>query len=444
MTTTAAGTADRVRAGDLSPVATVRASLETIAERDPEIGAFQVVRGERALAEAAEVSRRPDLGALPLAGVPVAVKDNIPVAGEPMRDGSAATSSRPSIGDHEVVRRLRAAGAVVVGLTRVPELCVFGATDGFWGVTRNPWDLGRSPGGSSGGSAAAVAAGMVPAAHGNDGLGSIRIPAACCGLVGLKPGTGVVPAGISPGDWHSMSENGALATTVADLGLMLSVMSGRRGLAATAVPDGPLRVAVSLRPPVPGVGLDPAYRGATEGVAAALESAGHHVAVAEVPRPVSAGVALLLRWFAGTLADAERLERARLERRIRVHARVGTVARPLVRPAQRERWRATASSFLAPYDVLLTPALAQRPLPADEWSQRGWAANVLADTRYAPFAAPWNLAGFPAMAVPAGLHPAGTPLSVQLVAPDGGERLLLSVAAQIEQLLPWPRTAQRT
>ena len=130
-----------------------------------------------------------------------------------------------------MVRRLRGAGAVVVGITRVPELCVYGTTDSTYGITHNPWDLDRSPGGSSGGSAAAVASGTVPVAHGNDGMGSIRIPSACCGLVGIKPGLGVVPADLGDGSWFGMAENGPLATTVDDAALMLSVLASRPELA---------------------------------------------------------------------------------------------------------------------------------------------------------------------------------------------------------------------
>ncbi|HSR26335.1 MAG TPA: amidase family protein, partial [Candidatus Eisenbacteria bacterium] len=413
-----------------------------IAARDLAIGAFQVVRGEQALAEADAVAGRPDLADLPLAGVPVAVKDNVAVGGEPTRHGSAATSPAPAAADHEVVRRMRAAGAVVVGITRLPELGVWATTDGIFGVTRNPWDPARTSGGSSGGSAAAVAAGMVPVAHGNDGLGSIRIPAACCGLVGIKPGTGVVPCDLGPTNWCGLAENGALATTVADAGLLLSVQAGRPELAEVAPVDRPLSVGLSVRPPVAGIPVDPAYREAAEGVAAALEKAGHHVVPAELAMPMSAALAVFARWFAGTLDDAENVERRLLERRTRVHARLGTLTRPLVRPGQRERLRARMRTFFAPYDVLLTPALAQPPIAAERWGQRGWLANMVANSRYAPFQAAWNLAGYPAMTVPAGIHPtAGMPLAVQLVAPDGGEGLLLSLAAQVEELLPWPRTA---
>jgi amidase len=192
---TAVEIADDVRAGRLTAREVVQEHLDRIAALDGRVGAFMVVRAEAALVEA-DVDGRPDRASLPLAGVPVAVKDNIPLTGHPTRHGSPMSSTQPAAADHVVVERLRAAGAVVVGTTRVPELCIWPVTDGPLGTTRNPWNLDRTPGGSSGGSAAAVAAGFVPLAHGADGMGSIRIPAACCGLVGLKPGHGSVPANL--------------------------------------------------------------------------------------------------------------------------------------------------------------------------------------------------------------------------------------------------------
>jgi amidase len=177
-----------VRERRVAPREVVAAHLARIARLDGRIGAFRAVRAEAALAEAGALGERADLSALPLAGVPVAVKDNLAVRGEATRAGSAATPEAPAAADHVTVARLRAAGAVVVGVTNVPELCVFNTTDGVYGTARNPWDPARSAGGSSGGSAAAVAAGMVPLALGNDAMGSLRIPAAVCGLVTVKPG----------------------------------------------------------------------------------------------------------------------------------------------------------------------------------------------------------------------------------------------------------------
>ena len=234
--------AARVRAGEWSAVDVVRAHLAHIDAVDARIGAFRVVRHEAALAEAAAVDARPDRASLPLAGVPVAVKDNVEVAGEVATVGTSAHAPAPAADDHAVVARLREAGAVVVGITRVPELCIYSATDGPGTVTRNPWDTAYSSAGSSGGSAAAVAAGCVPVAHGNDGMGSLRLPAAACGLVTLKPGRGVIPAGLGADSWSGMAENGALTTTVGDLAAAFAVLAGDRSYAeapAGGAPDRP-------------------------------------------------------------------------------------------------------------------------------------------------------------------------------------------------------------
>lgn len=440
---TAIETIAAVRTGTTTVRAAVQACLDRIAAVDGFLGAYQVVRADRALAEAAALDGRSDLHLLPLGGLPVAVKDNVPVAGEPQRDGSAATDPTPRREDHEVVRRLRAAGAVVVGLTRVPELCVFGATDSVYGVTRNPWDLTRTPGGSSGGSAAAVAAGTVAVAHGNDGMGSIRIPAACCGLVGVKPGLGTVPAGLGAGSWFDMAENGPLATTVADAALVLSVLADRPELAQVSEPER-LRVALSVKSPAVGSPVDREHAAAARRTADALAGAGHRVRDSDPPYSTPMMLAATARWFAGTAMDAAAVaDPALLERRIRRHAALGRALQRRGFPKEdgRARWRAAAERFFGDHDVLLTPALAQRPLPAVRWGRRGWLANVTANSRYAPFAAPWNLAGWPALTVPAGRHSAGTPLAVQLVARPGGEALLLSVAAQLERIRPWERLA---
>jgi amidase len=432
-----------VRAGELTARAAVEAALARIAERDARIGAFQVVRSEAALREADGVDQRADRFSLPLAGVPIAVKDNIAVSGEPLRNGSLGSDPAPREFDHEVVRRLRRAGAVVVGLTRVPELCVFGATDSAFGVTRNPWDLGRTPGGSSGGSAAAVAAGMVPAAHGNDGMGSIRIPAACCGLVGIKPGLGVVPADLGNGSWFDMAENGPLATTVADCAVLLSVMAARPDLAEPAEP-GALRIAVSTRNPVQGFPVDASWAAVAREAGAALRASGHTVRQANPAYGQSIGTSGLVRWFAGTELDARLLaDRSRLAPRTRRHAAVGALAMRagLPRPKGRAKWQERASAFFAEHDVLVTPALAQSPIRSVAWAERGWLANVLANVRYAPFAAPWNLAGWPAMTVPAGRGADGLPRAVQLAGRPGSEATLLGLAAQLERLRPWQRTA---
>jgi amidase len=443
MTLTATEIVAAIRSGELTARRATEQALERIEKLDGSIGAFQQLRTFKALQEADELDAREDLATLPLAGLPIAIKDNVPVAGEPMRNGSAGSDPKPQRTDHEIVRRIRAAGAVVVGLTRVPELCVFGATDSTFGVTHNPWNLHRTPGGSSGGSAAAVAAGMVAMAHGNDGMGSIRIPAACCGLVGIKPGRGVVPAGLGNGSWFDMAENGSIATTVADCALLLSVLAGRPELARVHSPAS-LRVAVSTRVPAPGIPVDRHWAAGARETGELLEQAGHEVATANPSYGQRTAASEIVRWLAGTELDARLLvDRTKLQARIRRHAAAGRAVMQfgLPRESGRERWRRTAEAFFADHDVLVTPALAQPPLEAKAWGDRGWIPNLVANVRYAPFGAPWNLIGWPAMAVPAGLHPNGMPLSVQLVARPGSEALLLGLAGQLEELRPWPRNA---
>ena len=447
---TASETVAAVRAGSTSAVAETRAALDRIAALDPSLGAFQVVRADAALAEAAAVDARVAAGEeLLLAGVPIALIDNVPVAGEPMREGSAATSSAPRPADHEVVARLRAAGAVVVGITRVPELCVFGTTDSVYGTTRNPHNPERTSGGSSGGSAAAVASGMVAVAHAADGMGSIRIPAANCGLVGIKPGAGLVPADMGAHSWFGMSENGPLATTAADAALVLAVMAGRPALARPSLPDRPLRVGLATGIPTPLARLDPTGKAAADRTAAALRSLGHEVVDLAIPYPADP-VPVLARWFAGAADDAahEGLALRDLEPRVRAHARAGRLLRRLgaLRPGPVERLRARVEAATADVDVILTPGLAQPGPVAEGWHRRGWIANLRANIGYAPYAALWNLLGWPAAVVPAGWHDAArVPLAVQLVAhpaQDGaGEALLLALAAQLEQAAPWPRIA---
>lgn len=437
---TAAEIAAAVREKRATPREVVAEHLARIEKLDERIGAFRVVRAEAALAEADEVGSRDDLGRLPLAGVPVAVKDNLAVRGETNRVGSAATPDTPAGADHEVVARLRAAGAVVVGLTNVPELCVFGTTEGVHGTSRNPWDTSRTAGGSSGGSAAAVAAGLVPIALGNDGMGSLRIPAANCGLVTIKPGSGVVPAGISDGDWFGMSENGPLATTVEDARLLLSVMADaefvRRDTPAT------LDIAVSLRSPLAGVTISAPYTAAVREAAGLLIKAGHQVRRADPPYPLSLGVTSLATWTAGTSVDATGLDSRQLARRTRVHAAIGRRFVKSVREGRaRQELRERLEPFFAEHDVLLLPALARRSPKAEAWHERGWLRNVLVNTNYSPLTPPWNLTGWPAMAVPFGTLPSGAPTAVQLVARPGSEAVLLEVAEELERRQPWRRTA---
>ncbi len=447
---TAAAVAAAVRAG-ASPLDAVRVALDRIAALDGDLGAFATVRREQALTEAALLAGRADLGRLPLAGVPVAVKDTVPVRGvAPWRDPST-----PAERDHPLVLRLRAAGAIVVGTTTASDASLWPTTDGRAPdgrvvVTRTPWNRSLTAGGSSGGSGAAVAAGFVPAAQGTDALGSVRIPAAACGLVGIKPTAGVgTPVGLGRTDWSGLAVHGSLATTVEDAALLLSVLAGRPDLAVVGDAPAGLRVAVAVRSPVVGVRTARPVVRAVFSVAAALRQAGCAVSRGEPSYPRSVGLAIVARWTNAAVEDVDELpadRRADPQPRTLRHAAVGRRLRRWIRPSDVEQWQAAAERFMAGRDVLVMPTTAVPGWPAGEWSRRSWRSNVVSSARYtAGFAGAWNLAGWPAVTVPAGFDPVvRTPIGVQLVARPGEEQLLVAVAALVERLRPWRRVAWTT
>src|SRR2546423_8382096 len=298
---TARDIARAVRRGDAPATQVVADHLDHIQANDAALNAFRIGRAGGAATEAEAVDEQEDVASLPLAGVPIAVKENTAVAGLPSWYGSAGARAGVAEADHEVVRRLRGAGAVVVGTTRMPELGLWALTDDDSAITRNPWRTDRTPGGSSGGAAAAVAAGLVPIAHGNDGLGSIRIPAACCGLVGIKPGRGVVPAHMPVEDWFGLTEHGILATTVADAHTGLSVLAG--WAPSRLAEPGRLRVAVSARSPVLGVRADRPARDALRSAARLLVGAGHDAVSASPRYPSALGLRGLATWLAAAYRD---------------------------------------------------------------------------------------------------------------------------------------------
>jgi amidase len=441
---TAGRIADAVRGGEATAVEVVSGHLEYIAGHDEELHAFRVVRGEEAVAEAGVVDAGTDRTAS-LLGVPIAVKENTAVAGLPTWNGSAAARGPVEATDHEVVRRLRASGAVVVGVTRMPELGLWALTDDDTAVTRNPWRLDRTPGGSSGGSAAAVASGLVPIAHANDGLGSVRIPAACCGLVGLKPGRGVVPCQLGAEDWFGLTEHGILATTVADAALGFAVLAGRDPVAVTDPRRH--RIATSLRSPIAGVSADRDNRSAVARAAKLLAAAGHTLRRANPTYPVALGLRGTATWFAAAYRDvaAAGVDRATLQPRSQRHVALGERVwrRGYVRESDRVAFRDRCLAYFSDggHDLLLLPALAGAPPLAREWSRLPWRSNMTVCVRYAPFAAPWNIAGLPAIVVPLGTRSDGLPVGVQLVGPPGAEPLLLAVAGQLEAANPWRRHA---
>ena len=434
--------ARQVRKRLVSPVELVQAHLDRIAALDGSVGAFQVVRAGAAIAEARRLAARSDLARLPLAGVPVAIKDNTDVAGEATRMGSAATPAEPARADDELVARLRAAGCVVIGKTKMPELAIWPFTEpAVFGPARNPWNLGRTPGGSTGGGAAAVAAGMAAIALGSDGGGSIRIPASCCGLLGFKPGPGLVPlAGGAAVHWLGLTAFGPIARSVADAAIALDVMAGTRTYRDPKPQSEPLRIAFSDRHPLIGVRTAGRIRTALDDLAGVLRNAGHAL-VEDSPRyTATLGLRFNARWLAGIAQDAEGLDASALEPRTRQLVRLGRLLAGRTSPAAADRFAARAARWFADYDVLITPTLTSGPVPVGNWDGHGWITTMLGSARWIN-TPQWNLAGLPAMTIPFGRDDDGLPIGLQLIGPAGSERLLLQLAAQVESLRPWSSLA---
>jgi amidase len=458
--------AELIAAGELSSRELVELYMRRIERAEPRLNAFKIVFAERALLEAdqaharrgAEQRTSEDGGRVtrPLLGVPIAVKDDIDVAGEVTAFGTNAQDA-PAAADAEVVRRLRAAGAVIIGKTNVPELCIWPFTEtATFGATRNPWDLQRAPGGSSGGSAAAVAAGLIGAALGSDGAGSIRIPAAWCGLFGLKPQRGRVSLAPRARAWHGLSVNGVLSRRVADTALFHDVASGTTATdldsalqpagsfsEAAARPPGRLRIAFSSKIP-PGVltRLEAGAERALMETVELLRSLGHEVSEHDPDYGMGTLGALLPRYLGGVYEDARALAHPeRLERRTRGAARMGAVmsktgllARSLAGEAEFAR---RLNTVFERHDVLITPATATPPPSIGRLQGRGalWTLNAVAGM--VPFNGVWNVTGQPAASVPAGFGEDGLPRSVQLVARPNDEATLLSLSAQLEAERPW-------
>ncbi|MGV9543507.1 amidase [Nocardia beijingensis] len=315
-----------VRSRTVSPLEVADEHLARIAALDTRINAFRIVRHEQVRREARALATRGDLADLPLAGVPVAVKDNLDLAGCVTGHGSRAARQTAAESDTELVRRLRAAGALLIGKTNVPELCQWPVTESAaHGITRNPWRLTHTPGGSTGGGAAAVAAGMAALAIGSDGGGSIRIPSSCCGLVGLKPGDGVIARPPELGsNWLGISTFGPLATTVSDAALLLGVLTDDR-YPAPAAPERPLRIGMTTEPPVLGASVDPQVRATMLATAEALRAAGHTVTEAAPPWRPQDALGFLARYLSGVAEDTTDLSADLLEPLTRKIARAGRV-----------------------------------------------------------------------------------------------------------------------
>ncbi|MEU8549461.1 amidase [Streptomyces roseoverticillatus] len=453
-----AAQARALAAGDVSSRELVERSLARIAETQPLLNAFRRVRAGAALAEADAADRRLAAGeageGFPLLGVPVAVKDDVDVAGEPTAFGCAGDFP-PKSADSEAVRRLRAAGAVIVGKTNTPELGQWPVTEGpAFGATRNPWNTGHTPGGSSGGAAAAVAAGLVPAALGSDGAGSLRIPAAWTHLVGIKPQRGRISTWPEPESFRGITCYGPLARTVADAALLLHAASGSHAgdlhrpppvdvLAAARHDPGRLRIALSVRPAFAAARqrLDPEARAATVRIAERLAALGHEV-VEEEPRYGLIGLTFVPRSMSGVREWAGRVpDPALLDARTKVNARGGLllgggilrVARAAEDPLRRR-----VGEIFDRFDVVLTPTTAAPPLRIGDLSDLSSSRTDAAMIAACPYSWPWNVLGWPGMSVPAGFTTRGhLPLGAQLLGPAGSEPRLISLAAQLEAEERW-------
>jgi amidase len=370
------------------------------------------------------------------------------------------------VSDHDAfsVRRLREAGFVIVGKTTMPEMGILPTTESRrFGPTQNPWDLGRTPGGSSGGSAAAVAAGMVPIAHGNDGGGSIRIPAACCGVLGLKPARGRVSLGPESGQ-SFLTTDGVLTRTVADTAMALDVLAGYEQGDANWAPPPPgryaelaareperLRIALTLTPPLDGAAVDPACESAALDAAALLASLGHEVQEATPPWTGLDLLSDFTRAF-GPQISMSTLVGSRLAGREPTEADVEPLTWQIWWRAHKqdtlvlldaqsrlERVARRVVAFLARFDALLTPALALRPVATGEIHGRGpdpW-GSYQRSGYFTPFTAIVNVTGQPAISVPLYNGDDGLPTAVQLIGPPARVELLLALAAQLEGVLPW-------
>jgi amidase len=450
-----------IRAGELTATELVAASLRRIDQLEPQINAFTHVAHESAIAQAAEIAAADPR---PFAGVPIAIKDNRPVAGMPLTLCSDLFGDLVPPHDAFFVRRLREAGFVIVGKTALPEMGILPTTESRrFGPTRNPWNLDRTPGGSSGGSAAAVSAGMVPIAHGNDGGGSTRIPAACCGLVGLKPARGRISSGPDAGQ-SFLVVDGVLTRTVAETAELLDLIAGyelgdanwapapeRPYAEAAAAEPGRLRIGLAFNPPLDGATVDPVNEAAARDAAALLESLGHDVEEITPPwsglnllpdfaRSFGPGIAMTVE-IGGRIAgrkptpdDVEPLTWEMYDRALKqdtitylmAHGRLENVARSIV-------------EFLAPYDAVVTPALGQRQLRIGEVHGRGpdhW-DHFQRSGLFTPYTAIVNVTGLPAVSLPLYQGDDGLPTGVQVIGRPAGEAGLLALATQLERALPW-------
>jgi amidase len=459
----ATGLADLVHRGEVSPLELAEAAIERITALNPTLNAVV----ETAYAPALEAARAADRAA-PLAGVPFLAKDmNIPVAGLHLTASCRWLASLPAATrDATLAARWRTAGLTILGRTNTPEFAGEFVTEPTWrGATANPWDVTRSPGGSSGGSASAVAAGMVPLAHGTDSGGSIRVPAAACGLVGLKPSRGLVPVGPSQDELAGgLDCEHVLTRTVRDSALLLDLTAGPEAAsrapgvpaggiyrAALAAPVPPLRIGVTLEAPG-GMRPHAEIAAAVERTVALLEAAGHRVSEFAFPPSADVGTPAALIWMTATAEeiDHHRERVGRMPERDELEALTWACIELGRRSTATDYARARRALTLATvemaglfdrFDLLLTPTTSGLPVPTGSIDGRTSAFELgrwNADSYgYAPYTEIFNVSGQPAMSLPLGQSGGGLPIGVQFAAPLGQDARLLSMAAWLEREVPW-------
>jgi amidase len=455
---TALDLAAAIRRLEVSPLEVLDDCLAAVDTLDERVNAVVWRDDERVRAAAREagdeVMRREVEELPPFHGVPIPIKDLTEVAGWPTSYGSWGTPDGLSAYSAPAVEALQVGGFVVAAKTATPAFGLITATEGArWGITRNPWDTDRTPGGSSGGAAAAVAAGMFPIAHATDGGGSIRIPASCCGLVGLKASRGRVLSAVTA--WEGGAVNGVVSRDVADTAAVLDLIGGwdrgswynaplpERPFAAEVGADpGRLRIGLLTEAPL-GLPVDPACVAAARQTATALEAAGHVVVEAALPLPDWAMEAFVSVVNSG-LADYEGVDWSRTEPHVQAARRDAAAIDSLtyvrsVHALQLDT-RQVVEHWGPDWDVLITPTMTIEPPRAGAIIERSTekpdAGNITV-AKMAALTSRFNITGLPAISLPVGSTDSGVPVGVQLVGGPWGEARLLRVASQVEQALPW-------
>jgi len=443
--------AQLVRDGEVSSVELLELYLERIGRLDPKLNAFVNVRPEEAIADARAADATPSKAAFH--GVPIAVKDLTATAGIRTTYSSRAFADYVPDFDTAVVRRLKEAGFVILGKTNTPEFGTTAFTESeLNGATRNPWNPERTPGGSSGGAAAALAAGLLPVAHGSDGGGSIRIPASCCGVFGLKPSRGRVSAAPFT-SLEGLSTAGPLSRSVEDAAALLDVLAGyepgdpwwapppeRPFRDEVGEPPGQLRIAATSTPPVE-TPVDPECVAALTSTAELLAELGHEVVEATPPwTEPDLGLTFIAVWQVGpALHPVDDLSQLTpLNRGLVESARVSSAADYARAVARLQAIARRTVAFWSEFDVVLTPTLALPPVPIG-WQEavEGAIEQLLRNTVFTPFTAIANLTGLPAISLPLHWSREGLPVGVQAIGPPAGDALLLKLAAQVEEARPW-------